>query len=33
VAKGGTSAEFVQLIADDRKRYARIIQDNKLTID
>jgi tripartite-type tricarboxylate transporter receptor subunit TctC len=33
VAKGGTQAEFVQLIADDRKRYARIILDNKLTID
>ena len=33
VAKGGTPAEFAQLIADDRKRYARIIIDNKLTID
>ena len=33
VAKGGTPAEFAQLIADDRKRYARIILDNKLTID
>lgn len=33
VAKGGTPADFVKLIADDRKRYARIIQDNKLSID
>jgi tripartite-type tricarboxylate transporter receptor subunit TctC len=33
VAKGGTQADFVKLIADDRKRYARIIQDNKLSID
>jgi tripartite-type tricarboxylate transporter receptor subunit TctC len=33
VAKGGTPADFVQLIADDRKRYARIIQDNKLSLD
>lgn len=33
VAKGGTPAEFAQLIAADRKRYARIILDNKLTID
>ncbi len=33
VAKGGTPAEFTQLIAADRKRYARIIIDNKLTID
>ena len=33
VAKGGTPAEFAQLIATDRKRYARIIIDNKLTID
>ena len=33
VAKGGTPAEFAQLIAADRKRYARIIIDNKLTID
>jgi tripartite-type tricarboxylate transporter receptor subunit TctC len=33
VAKGGTPAEFVQLIADDRKRYARIITDNKLSLD
>ena len=33
VAKGGSPADFVKLIADDRKRYARIIQDNKLSID
>ena len=33
IAKGGTSADFAQLIATDRKRYARIIIDNKLTAD
>ena len=33
IAKGGTTAEFAQLIATDRKRYARIIVDNKLTAD
>jgi hypothetical protein len=33
VAKGGTSAEFVTLIANDRKRYAKIILDNKLALD
>ncbi len=33
LAKGGTPAEFAQLIANDRKRYARIILDNKLTVD
>lgn len=33
VAKGGTPADFSQLIAADRKRYARIIIDNKLTVD
>lgn len=33
VAKGGSPADFAQLIADDRKRYARIITDNKLSID
>ena len=33
VAKGGSPADFVQLIATDRKRYARIIIDNKLTVD
>ena len=33
VARAGTPAEFAQLIADDRKRYARIIIDNKLAID
>jgi hypothetical protein len=31
LAKGGIPAEFAQLIATDRKRYARIIIDNKLT--
>ena len=31
--EGGTSADFAQLIATDRKRYARIIIDNKLTAD
>lgn len=33
VAKSGTPIDFAQLIANDRKRYARIIIDNKLTID
>jgi tripartite-type tricarboxylate transporter receptor subunit TctC len=33
VAKGGTTAEFVNLIAADRKKYARIINDNKLSAD
>lgn len=33
VAKGGSTAEFIQLIAEDRKRYARIIQDNQLSLD
>jgi len=33
VAKGGTTAEFVNLIANDRKRYAKIILDNKLVVD
>lgn len=33
IAKGGSPADFAQLIATDRKRYARIIVDNKLTID
>ncbi len=33
IAKSGTPAEFAQLIAADRKRYARIIIDNKLTVD
>ena len=33
IAKGGTPAEFAQLITTDRKRYARIIIDNKLTAD
>ena len=33
VAKSGTPADFAQLIAADRKRYARIIIDNKLAMD
>ena len=33
IAKGGTPADFAQLIATDRKRYARIIIDNKLAAD
>ncbi len=33
VAKGGSPADFAQLIAADRKRYARIIIDNKLAVD
>ena len=33
LAKGGTPADFAQLIANDRKRYAKIIMDNKLTVD
>ena len=33
IAKTGTPQDFMQLIANDRKRYARIILDNKLTID
>ncbi len=33
VAKGGTTADFVNLIAADRKKYARIINDNKLSAD
>ncbi len=33
LAKGGTPTEFAQLIASDRKRYAKIILDNKLSID
>ena len=33
IAKGGSPADFAQLIATDRKRYARIIIDNKLTVD
>lgn len=33
VAKGGTTADFVNLIATDRKKYARIINDNKLSAD
>lgn len=33
VAKGGSTADFVNLIATDRKKYARIINDNKLSAD
>jgi tripartite-type tricarboxylate transporter receptor subunit TctC len=33
VARGGPSADFARLIADDRKKYARIIIDNNLTAD
>lgn len=33
VAKGGSTADFVNLIAADRKKYARIINDNKLSAD
>ncbi len=33
VARGGTPADFTALIAEDRKRYARIIIDNNLSAD
>ena len=33
VAKSGSPQDFVHLIANDRKRYARIILDNKLSLD
>ena len=33
VAKGGTTADLIGLIAADRKKYARIINDNKLSAD
>lgn len=33
VAKGGTPADFERLIANDRKRYARIIIDNKIVLE
>lgn len=33
VAKGGTPADFAHLIADDRKKYARIILDNHIAMD
>ncbi|MFZ9298578.1 MAG: Bug family tripartite tricarboxylate transporter substrate binding protein [Hylemonella sp.] len=33
IAKSGSPQDFVQLIANDRKRYAKIIVDNKLTLD
>jgi tripartite-type tricarboxylate transporter receptor subunit TctC len=33
VAKGGTPADFANLIASDRKRYARVILENNLSAD
>lgn len=33
VAHGGTPADFAQLIASDRKKYARIIIDNNISAD
>lgn len=33
VAKGGTPADFAALIAADRKRYAKIINDNRIVLD
>jgi tripartite-type tricarboxylate transporter receptor subunit TctC len=33
VARGGTPADFANLIASDRKKYARIIVDNNLNAD
>ena len=33
VAKGGSQADFVALIAADRRKYTRIINDNNLTAD
>jgi tripartite-type tricarboxylate transporter receptor subunit TctC len=33
VAHGGTPADFSALIAADRRKYARIITDNQLTVD
>ncbi|WP_332825735.1 Bug family tripartite tricarboxylate transporter substrate binding protein [Ramlibacter sp.] len=33
VARGGPPGDFARLIADDRKKYARIIIDNNLTAD
>lgn len=30
---GSTPTQFADLIATDRKRYAKIIQDNKLSAD
>ena len=33
LAPAGTPADFAQLIAADRKRYARIVTDKQLTID
>jgi tripartite-type tricarboxylate transporter receptor subunit TctC len=33
VATGGSQADFAKLIADDRRKYARIITENNLTAD
>ncbi|MEQ1684411.1 MAG: tripartite tricarboxylate transporter substrate binding protein [Burkholderiaceae bacterium] len=33
VPRGNTPAQFAQLIANDRKRYAQIITDRKITLD
>ena len=33
VARGGSPADFASLIAEDRKKYARIILENKLSAD
>jgi tripartite-type tricarboxylate transporter receptor subunit TctC len=33
VAAGGSQADFIKLIADDRRKYARIITENNLTAD
>ena len=33
VPRGNTPAQFAQLIASDRKRYAQIIKDRKITLD
>ena len=33
VARGGSSADFISLIATDRRKYARIIIENQLTAD
>ena len=33
VAKGGSQADFIALIAADRRKYARIITENNLSAD
>jgi tripartite-type tricarboxylate transporter receptor subunit TctC len=33
IARGGSTADFINLIASDRRKYARIIIDNKLSAD